>query len=774
MSTKPTINLDDSKSELWQWDTGRYLSLPDTDAKEVHISRGGMRSAHVVKIQEQKAVIPDDLLVLGGRLFVYIVQQNATGEMTIYDKWFDIRRRPKPDDYIYTEQEIKRWEALEKRITEAEKVDNELYKRIDKLEKEGATADHTKLTNRDAADQHPIGAITGLTAALDNNSKAASEAMEAAQEAGNAAGAAQKTADNATSAASKAQETANSATTVATELDKRLGAAEKELEGKQPVGDYITEESDPTVPEWAKQPKKPTYTATEVGALPEDTQIPSKVSELENDAQYAKTSELPKIDATLTKAEQAADAAETGNRIEAISPDDSAIDGKPWSSKQIIDTLCPPLEESGNPVVCYPVAGYPLGVKASWEPMQEGSGTPSPENIRPIKGRGSVTVERCGENLIKYPTISKRQGIELSVDDNKLTIKGTCSIPVEISSDNIYLPDDTYTLSSDVLISKGAYISAFTNIEKLLLNHKVRKRTGKISGNTHMFIYLEAGTYNFTVQVSLVSGTTAPTTYKPYIGQTNTLTLTETVYGGEVDAVTGDGKRTWGIIDNYAGETIPREWISDRDVYSADKNPTVGAQVAYRLAEPVPFTATGAQPIPALSGTNTLLTDADSITVTGRENNSKYTPQWYQVADITLTEPVQRVSIDKDAEGNLIADYAPIIEIIRVEYAADSTQASQDGNPWIYPFPTTDANNGRFLRTIYNWKNLTRRESYLYTGKGKCIWGQSGAETVIGTNETSTITGALVMLNNAVSDTEPYDHLSVGTNVKVLVYGVKP
>lgn len=48
--------------------------------------------------------------------------------------------------------------------------------------------------------------------------------------------------------------------------------------------------------------------------------------------------------------------------------------------------LCPPLEESGNPVVCYPVAGYPLGVKAKWEPMQEGSGDPSPENIRPIKG----------------------------------------------------------------------------------------------------------------------------------------------------------------------------------------------------------------------------------------------------------------------------------------------------------------------------------------------------------------------------------------------------
>ena len=111
--------------------------------------------------------------------------------------------------------------------------------------------------------------------------------------------------------------------------------------------------------------------------------------------------------------------------------------------------------------------------------------------------------------------------------------------------------------------------------------------------------------------------------YTPYTGQTNTLTLPTAIYGGEVDAVMGDGKRTWEIIDNYAGETIPREWISDRDVYSADKNPTVGAQVAYRLAEPVSFTATGAQSIHALSGTNTVLTDADNATVTGRADPIK-------------------------------------------------------------------------------------------------------------------------------------------------------
>lgn len=41
-------------------------------------------------------------------------------------------------------------------------------------------------------------------------------------------------------------------------------------------------------------------------------------------------------------------------------------------------------------------------------------------------------------------------------------------------------------------------------------------------------------------------------------------------------------------------------------------------QICYKQANPVPFTATGGASIKALSGTNTVLTDADSVTVTGR------------------------------------------------------------------------------------------------------------------------------------------------------------
>ena len=38
-------------------------------------------------------------------------------------------------------------------------------------------------------------------------------------------------------------------------------------------------------------------------------------------------------------------------------------------------------------------------------------------------------------------------------------------------------------------------------------------------------------------------------------------------------------------------------------------------QIAYKLAEPVPFKATGGQPIKALKGINTVFTDADIVFV---------------------------------------------------------------------------------------------------------------------------------------------------------------
>lgn len=93
------------------------------------------------------------------------------------------------------------------------------------------------------------------------------------------------------------------------------------------VGTYMEshpiEETDPTVPEWAKQPTKPKYTASEVGAIPDTTKIPSKTSDLQNDSGfltehqdlsgYATKGEIPK-----TSSDVGADASGTAeNKVSA-------------------------------------------------------------------------------------------------------------------------------------------------------------------------------------------------------------------------------------------------------------------------------------------------------------------------------------------------------------------------------------------------------------------------------------------------------------------------
>ncbi len=49
-----------------------------------------------------------------------------------------------------------------------------------------------------------------------------------------------------------------------------LTEVDTKLDEKQPKGNYLTTESDPSVPAWAKSPTKPTYTASEVGAISQD------------------------------------------------------------------------------------------------------------------------------------------------------------------------------------------------------------------------------------------------------------------------------------------------------------------------------------------------------------------------------------------------------------------------------------------------------------------------------------------------------------------------
>src|SRR5699024_1118776 len=87
--------------------------------------------------------------------------------------------------------------------------------------------------------------------------------------------------------------------------------------------------------------------------------------------------------------------------------DDAVSTTEAWSSKKILDTLCPPFSVSGNPVTCHPVEGYPLSAVVTLESKQAGTGDPSLDNVRPISGYDSVTVTQSkDEAQVKQITLT--------------------------------------------------------------------------------------------------------------------------------------------------------------------------------------------------------------------------------------------------------------------------------------------------------------------------------------------------------------------------------
>lgn len=307
--------------------------------------------------------------------------------------------------------------------------------------------------------------------------------------------------------------------------------------------------------------------------------------------------------------------------------DTTVTDSAPWSSKHIVDMLCPPLEETGNPVQCYPVVGYPLGCKVSWEPTQEGSGDPSPDNVRPIKGRDSVTVERCGENCFDFSRISKDVVYTVDYEKKTITVPAYTNNAGYVDTLSDLCPGiipGIWTISADVSNPTAQKLIYIVNTGKAIeFGNPYTFTSADLASTFSWYNGPDQPVQNVISDIQVTYGSTAPTTYAPYTGQTATLTLPTAIYGGTVNAVTGEGQETWKLIDSYAGENLPGKWISDRDVYASGTTPTIGAQVAYILSDPLSFIAAGAQPVPALSGVNTVLTDADNVRITGRDDPIK-------------------------------------------------------------------------------------------------------------------------------------------------------
>lgn len=258
------------------------------------------------------------------------------------------------------------------------------------------------------------------------------------------------------------------------------------------------------------------------------------------------------------------------------------------------------------------------------EPVQEGTGDPSPENVRPITGWTGCRVERSGKNML--PTASytdaKRSVIAATMDAELGRVLIGKTDAFTISGVSTAVQSDGNTISINVYYSDGT--SAITVIYRgdqhvsgaLTGPWAIHLTTGKTISDVH----LGGTTRNAVVTLTnlqLESGFTA-TPYEPYQGSTYGITFPAeagTVYGGTLDVVRGVLTVTHGMIASYAGETLPGEWISDLDVYADGTTPTTGAQVVYQLATPTTYTLTP-QEIKTLLGTNNIWADTGDTAVT--------------------------------------------------------------------------------------------------------------------------------------------------------------
>ena len=249
-----------------------------------------------------------------------------------------------------------------------------------------------------------------------------------------------------------------------------------------------------------------------------------------------------------------------------------------WSSKKIVDTLCPSFSASGNPVICHPVEGYPLSAVVTLKPKQAGSGDPSPENVRPISGYDSVTVTQSkDESQVKQITLA--------------------------------LPETIYGGTVDAISGNGNKEWEFMEFDGT-----EKWQTWGVDnftiGLTGFYYYME---------IPAVANSA------DYLTCSH-LVFNSSSFGGRVV-----GFQASIIGDNYWIFTVPNTILSNtesdaaavdswKSYLAAQAAAGTPLQVGYKLATPEPFQATGNQPLPAVAGLNTVYTDGDSLSVSGRQD----------------------------------------------------------------------------------------------------------------------------------------------------------
>ncbi|MGI5976157.1 MAG: BppU family phage baseplate upper protein [Candidatus Limivicinus sp.] len=212
------------------------------------------------------------------------------------------------------------------------------------------------------------------------------------------------------------------------------------------------------------------------------------------------------------------------------------------SSKKSADLFGYPLSLSGAVVQDNFIPNYPLEAISHMEPKQEGSGDPSPTNVRNIVPYTQAKLTRCGENICHDEYIGNPKKKRWDI----LEVPPDC-LP---SGRKITLSFDTPNTGISVEVRTESGISA----PSFVLDGTKKVITAivgtPIVGSDGKCIVLSRETETSEVATGLISNVQIEladdaTTYEPYNGNTYTATFGQDVYGGELNWKTRKLETTW-------------------------------------------------------------------------------------------------------------------------------------------------------------------------------------------------------------------------------------
>lgn len=321
-------------------------------------------------------------------------------------------------------------------------------------------------------------------------------------------------------------------------------------------------------------------------------------------------------------------------------------------------------DSASGSIASFPDGGDGFAVRdlsVQMEPIQAGSGDPSPDNVRPISGRTAVTVTRTGVNIWDEELESGRINTSTGENTSAPGIRSKNFIPV--------VPSTTYYIKTPQILYVIAY-DADKNYLRYSSYYKDENYTTQADVHYIRFYSVDISTYSHDISINYPS---TDHNYHAYQGQSIEIQLGQTVYGGTLDVTTGVltvdramvdlGTLAWAytgaffyvnvggmmklpsastelgniIADRYktvtyaVGEqatedkivflpvnTTTYKYLYIRDTAFTDattfKTAMDGVQLVYELETPITVQLT-AQQLTTLLGQNNVWSDADSVSV---------------------------------------------------------------------------------------------------------------------------------------------------------------